>query len=148
VVPFFFLFNRIVDELRQFFVPGAATHQFVQIVIRDGKQAGANLAIGSNANATAVSAEGMRNWRNDPDLAGTVIKPVAASGRAALMGNLHQWPILGPAMNDLVERDHNFRRLSASLFERHEFDETHHDIFFATKPADGNDLVLVEAAQE
>ena len=52
------------------------------------------------------------------------------------------------AIDDLTESDHDLGRPKPTLFERHELDEPHHDIFFARKPRKALDLVVIEAAQQ
>src|SRR5436305_13909679 len=67
VVARLFFANHIADEAGEVVVARAAAHEFVQIVIPDGEEAGANLAVRSNTNAAAMSAEGVRNGCNDAD---------------------------------------------------------------------------------
>ena len=54
----FLAFHDVSDE-RINFSSGAAPHQFGDIVVPDGEQAGADLAVGGDAHAAAVAAEWM-----------------------------------------------------------------------------------------
>src|SRR6516164_9871841 len=113
-----------------------------------GEQAGANLAVGGDTDTAAMSAERMRHWSDYADLALSVFEDVAARGLAALMFNLAQRHEIGHAADNLIERDHDLRRPYAIFFQRHEFDEADDNGFFAREPAEGGDLIIVEAAQE
>src|SRR5436190_7728372 len=148
VVALFFLAHNIADEIRKLVVGGAATHQFVQIVVPDGKQAGANLAVGGNANAAAMAAERVRNRGDDSDLADAVVETIAAGGLTAGARNLDQRPVLAHALEDFIERDHGRRRPYAIFFERHELDEADHHAFFTREHSERNDLIFVESAHE
>src|SRR6266567_3451382 len=90
MVPFFLLRDHAPDELRQLIVGGSAAHLRVQVVIPDRKQAGANLAVAGDADAAAMSAEGMRHRRNDANLADSVFKPIAPRRLRTRMWNLDQ----------------------------------------------------------
>ena len=105
VVALFFLLDHAANEFRQFFVGSAAAHLGVQVVVPDGKQAGADLAVGGDADAAAVSAEGMGDRRDDADLADAVVEAVAARGLAAGMRNFDQRPVFAPCA----------RRISSSV---------------------------------
>ena len=82
VVASFFAIYYAVYEGNEFLVRGSAAHQFVQIVVPNRKQAGTDLAVGSDAKAAAVAAEGVGYWGDDANLADAVVKPVAARGFA------------------------------------------------------------------
>ncbi len=105
VVPFFLFLDDCSDEVGYFFVAGAAAHLGVQIVIPDGEEAGANLAIAGNADAAAMAAKGVRNRRDDSDLSHAVIETVAARGFGVRAGDFDQRTILGHTREDFVERD-------------------------------------------
>src|SRR5258706_11235571 len=64
------------------------------------------------------------------------------------MRDLYQRFELRHAGDNFVQRDNDFGRPDAIFFERHEFDETHDDVFFAREDAEGNDLVFVESAEQ
>ena len=93
----FFFLDHAANEFRQLFVRGAAAHLAVQIVVPDGKQAGANFAVGGDANAAAVSAERMRHRRDDSDFSDAVVEAIAARGFAAGVRNFHQRPVFAHA---------------------------------------------------
>src|SRR5258708_11874328 len=85
VAGFFFL-DDAANEFCQFVVRRAAEHLVVQIMVPDGKQAGANLAVGGNANAAAVSAKRMRYRRDDADFSDAVVKAITAGGLSPRAG--------------------------------------------------------------
>ena len=123
-------------------------HLRVQIVIPDGEQAGANFAVAGDADAAAMSAEGMRDRRDDADFADAVFEAVAAGGFRARVRNFDQRAVLGHARQNFIERDYRVGRPGAVFFERHEFDEANGHAFFAREHAEGNDLIFVEAAHQ
>ena len=45
VVARFFSLDNTADELREIVIRSAAAHEFMQIVVPDGEQAGANFAV-------------------------------------------------------------------------------------------------------
>ena len=52
------------------------------------------------------------------------------------------------AVDDFIEGDDDLRRPQTAFFERHELDETHHDIFFAGETGESLDFVIVESAKQ
>src|SRR5580698_8074103 len=80
VVAFFFFLDYAADELFQLFVAGAALHLGVEVVVPYREQAGADFAVAGDADAAAVSAEGMRDGSDDADFADAVVEAVAARG--------------------------------------------------------------------
>src|SRR3984957_17916665 len=103
VVPRFFLHHYAADELGQLFVARAAPHLSVKIVIPYGKQARANLAVAGDADAAAMSAEGMGRWRDDPDLADAVIKTKTPRRLRARVRNFDQRAILGHPRQNFIK---------------------------------------------
>ena len=86
----FFLEDHPADEQFQLRVGCTPLHLGVQVVVPDGKQAGADLAVGGEADPAAVSAERMGDGRDDSDFAHAVVESVAAGGLGALVRNLDQ----------------------------------------------------------
>src|ERR1700731_5125826 len=80
VVALFLVEDDFANEGFQFGVGGAAAHLGVQVVIPDGEEAGSNFAVGGDADAAAVSAEGVRDGRDDADFAQAVFEAVAPGG--------------------------------------------------------------------
>src|SRR5216683_2661172 len=148
VVALFFPGDDIADKFGQVIVRSAAAHEFMQIVLPHGEQAGANLAVGGDANAAAMSAERMRDRRDDSDFTNPVVEAVTPGGFAAGMRDFDERTILGHAEQDFVERDHNVRRPDPVLFKRHELYEAHDHPFFARKHSEWNNLVFVEAPHQ
>src|SRR6476659_943291 len=98
----FLAFHNAADELNQRFVARAAPHQFGEVVIPDGEEAGADLAVGSDAHAAAVAAERMGNRSNDADLTDAVGEAVAERGFAGGTENLNQRLELGHARENFL----------------------------------------------
>src|SRR3954468_10257294 len=95
-----------------------------------------------------MSAEGMRDGCDDADLADAVGELEATRGFAALMFDLDQRTELLHLFEDLIERDHHFRRPHPVFFQRHELDEAQHHAFVTCKFSEGDDLIFVETAQQ
>src|ERR1700683_1009243 len=90
VVALFFSLHHAVNELDQLFVGSPTAHEFVQVVIPNRKQASADFAVGGNADAAAVSAEGMRNRSYDSDFADAIIKVITPRSFATRTRNFDQ----------------------------------------------------------
>src|SRR6185437_10045651 len=148
MVPLFFPLYDAADKIPDFVIRSAASHQFMEIVVPNGKQAGANLAIRGDANTAAMTAEGMGNWRDNSNLADAVVKPVAPSCFTATARNFHQRTVLGHAIKNLIQRDYGRGRPHSTFFKRHEFNEPHNHAFFAREHPERNDLVLVESTHQ
>src|SRR5262245_58333128 len=148
VMPFFFSLHNTANEVSKLVVRRTTSHQLVQIVVPYRKEAGANFAVRSNADAAAMPAERMRDGRNDSEFADAVIKAIAARGFALSMPNLYKRAIFGHAMENLIKSDHCFRSPDTVFFEWHEFDEAHDYAFFAREHAEGDDLIFIEAAHK
>src|SRR5579862_5416011 len=93
VTRFFFL-DHSADEVGQFFIRRATTHQLMYIVVPDGKQAGPDLSVGSDAYAAAMSAERVGNRGDDSDFTDAVVEAIAPRGFTASVRNHHQRPVL------------------------------------------------------
>ena len=148
VVAGFFFLDNFVDEVAQIVVARAAAHFTVEIVVPDGKKAGANFSVGGQADAAAGSAERLRDGRNDTDFSNAVFETVAARSFGVFMLDFNQRLVFGHASDDLFERDDFVAGPGAVFFERHEFDEANDDAFFAREHAEGDDLVFVESAEQ
>src|SRR5208283_30486 len=148
VVAGFFLIHRPPDELGHLFVASAGRHESGEVVLADREQTGANLAVGGDADAAALSAEGVRHGSDDTDLADTVFKFVAASGFAALVFDLAKRHELCHTTDDFIEGDDDLGGPDTVFLQRHELDEADNDSLLASETAECGDLVIVEAAQE
>src|SRR5579864_5772322 len=120
----------------------------MQVVVPDGKEASANLAVAGDADAAAMPAEGMRDRCDDSDFADAVIEAITAGGLRMGVRNFDERPVLGYARQNFVECHNGRGRPDAVFFERHELDEADDDAFFAGEHSEGDDLVFVEATQE
>ena len=82
----FFLFYGTDDEFLQILVGGAAAHFTKQVVLDIRKEAGADLAVGGEADAAAGSAKGLGDGCDDTDFtfafcARPIGKTISAGGR-------------------------------------------------------------------
>src|SRR5690348_17186774 len=110
VVTRFFPCHNAANKFRQVVVRSATPHEFVQIMVPDRKQAGANLAIRSDPNAAAMSAERVRHRSNDPDFPDAIVEAITPRRLATLMRNFDEWPIFRHALQNFIQRDYDVRR--------------------------------------
>src|SRR6516165_11212851 len=92
-----FLLHYAVDEVFEFGISRAALDLAVKIVIPNGKQAGADFAVGGEAYPAAMSAEGMRHWGDDADFATAIVEAIAARSLGARVRDLDQQAIFAHA---------------------------------------------------
>src|SRR5258708_35144444 len=97
---FFLLAHNALNEAGKLVIRCAAPHQGMEIVVPDGKQAGANLAVGGDANPAAMPAERMRNRRDDSNFPNAVVEAVTPRGLAAGPRDLNQRPVFSHAAQD------------------------------------------------
>src|SRR2546421_4326812 len=102
----------------------------MQIVIPDGKKTSTNLPVGSNADAAAVSAKRIRNWRNDSDLSDAIVEAITSRRLAALVRNFCQWPVFRHALQDFIQGNDRLRRPDPIFLQRHKLNEAHDYPFF------------------
>src|SRR5262249_40868786 len=95
-----------------------------------------------------MTAEGMRDRRNDSDLAYSVLKTIPARSFAAGVRDFSQRDVLRHAAQNFVESNHYVRRPDSIFFQRHEFDKANDYAFFPRKSAESCDLIFVEAAHQ
>jgi hypothetical protein len=137
-------------------VGSAAAHLAVEVVIGVGEKAGAEAAVGGNANAAAMAAEGMRDGCDNADLADSVAESVAFGGLAeGVGGEFDEACGCGAggtpgveACKDLVQGDYGFGCPGFIFFQWHELDEADDDALAAGELGEGFDLRVVEAAEE
>src|SRR6266404_4086022 len=139
VVARFFSLDNPTDELHEIVIRSSAAHQFMQVVVPNGEQAGANLAVGGDADAAAMAAEGMRNRRDDSNFANAIVKTITASRLAACVRDFDKRPIICHAAQDFVESDNCFRGPNPVFLKRHELDEAHDHALFSREHSEGND---------
>src|SRR5215475_11404381 len=123
VMAFFLLLYDTTNVVFELLIGCTPLHLRVQVMVPDGEQACADLAVGGNADAAAVSAKGVGHWRNDADLPNTIVEAVAACGLGARVRNFHEWAIFSHPFQDFGECHHNVRRPDSVFLERHELDE-------------------------
>src|ERR1700688_4770565 len=105
-------------------VASAPVQDSVEVVIALREEAGADLAVGGEADAAAVSAEGVRDRGDDADLSQAVVEAVAAGGLAwRVGGEVARGTVRVEAGDDLVRGDDGLGLPAAVLFERHPLDE-------------------------
>src|SRR5882757_9979692 len=117
-------------------------------MIKQGKKTGTDLAVGSKANARAVSAERMRDGCDDADFSFAVVEGITPRGFAGLIRKLANGAELIELFQNFVHRHHHLGRPHAVLFQRHEFDETDDNAFLAGKAGKLDDLIFIESAQK
>src|SRR5579863_8710381 len=127
----------------------AVAERGAEVVVVLAEEAGADLAVGGEADARTVAAEGLGDRSDQADFAGRAVGEfVFARGLAFRVGNLHQRPLRVDAPVNFVGRNHQFARPVAVGVERHEFDEAHDHAAIAGEGGEGFHFVFVEAADE
>src|ERR1700682_817094 len=143
----FLLPDHRVNVFRQGGIVRALVHAACEVMVEEGKQAGAYLAVRGETHARTVPAEGMRHRRNDSNLAEAIVKRVAPRGLAGRVGKLAHRTELVQLLQDFIHGDNDFLRPYAVFFQRHKLNEPDHDAFFARKAGKLHDLVFIESAQ-
>jgi len=105
----------------------AATERGPQVELVGREQAGTELAVGGEADAVAVAAEGLRDRRDDADKSTTVEVSPAVGRCGAARRHLLEVPHRREAGDDLVLADHGRALPFVGRIERHELDEAHLD---------------------
>src|SRR5260370_24970959 len=85
---FLFFRHYSANKFCQLFVASAAAHLGMQIVVPYREQAGADLTVAGDTYSATLSAERMRDGRDDADLADAVVEAVAAGGVSTGRGGL------------------------------------------------------------
>src|SRR3989442_9468413 len=98
-----FLLDYGFDKRSQLLVGSATLHLAGEVVVKEGKEAGADLSIGGQAHAAAVSTERMRHRRNDADLAHAIVELIAAGGVPFGMRDLHPGGEILPSLPDFLQ---------------------------------------------
>src|SRR6266403_1481179 len=148
-VAFLFFHDDGGDVGDQILVGGAFAQHGAQVVIVLAEKTSAKFSVGGEADARAVTAEGLRDWGDEADFAGGAIgETVFARGFTALVRNLYQRPARVNALLDFRGGDDEIPGPVAVGIEGHEFDKAHDDTTVAGKLREGFDLVVVESAHE
>src|SRR5215813_12598836 len=74
MMPSLFLLHHTANKAHQLIITGSTLHRAIEIMIEEREQAGADLAVGGDPYARAVSAEGMGYRSDDPDLSYSVFE--------------------------------------------------------------------------
>ena len=149
VVAGFFGKHDAKEESAQIVVAGALAQLADEVVFAVGEEAGANLAVGGEADPAACAAEGLCDGSDDADFARAVLEPVTAGGFADGIGS--EWAKgedFADARDDFCEWNDHLGGPEAAFFEGHELDEADDDVLLAGKVGEGLDLIVVEAAEK
>src|SRR5216684_113812 len=148
-VAFLFFHDNGVDIGDQVLIGSSFAQQRAQVMVVLAEETGAELAIGSQADARAVPAERLGYGSDEADFAGCAVgETVFAGGFAALVGNLLERPTSMDALVDFRGGNDQAAGPVAVGVERHEFDEAHDDAGFAGVRCESFDFVIVDAADE
>src|SRR5260370_3142186 len=110
-MPLLFFRDNRANVSGQALVGGSFTQQRPQIMIVLAEKTGAELAVGSQPDARAMTAEGLCHRCDEADFAGRAIgKAVLSSGFAALVGYLRERPTSVDAAGDLGGGDNQATR--------------------------------------
>src|SRR5213075_1757779 len=145
----FFPLHHTANKAHQLTIAGAALHHAVEIVVEERKQARADLSVRGDADARAVSAKGMRNRSDDANFSNSIFEGVASRRLASCMLRKRLERLeFGELRHNLIECDHNLGVPNTIFFERHKLDEADDHTLIAGEPAEFDDLIFVEAAQQ
>src|SRR5579859_6544210 len=135
---------RFLNEGNEIVVRTAAGQHAVEIMIEVGKEAGADLAIRSEADAAARTAKGLRDRRDYADFPQTIVETITAGGFTRVVrGQGHQRAIGVDLFDDFLQRNDYIGGPQAIFFEGHELDKTNDHAFFSREPGEGDDLIVV-----
>src|ERR1700679_2928039 len=141
--------DRLLNKSSEILIRPAPRQHAIQIMIEVGKEAGPDFAIGSKAYATAGSAKGLRYRCDDADFPDAVVEGIAARGfPRAVRCKSHQRAEAVQFCDYLGERNNHVRRPQAIFFEGHELDKSNDYAFITRKAREGDDLVVIKAAQQ
>jgi len=145
-----FLFQDCVDdEFAEIGVGGSLAELAVEVVFFVGKEAGADFAVGGEADAATGSAEGLRHGSDDADFAFAICESVSPGGFAGGIGGESDERKDGAEPgDDFAERHDHVGGPETVFSEGHEFDEADDEVFAAGKVAEGLDLIVVETAKQ
>src|SRR5258708_11425935 len=102
----FFFSDHGANSLLNVLVGGAVAEQGAEIVVILAEEAGADLAVGGEANAGAMAAEGLRDGSDQANFAGrAVLKVIRARGFTLRVRNLDQRPLRVDAAQDFFGVD-------------------------------------------
>jgi len=145
----FLALHSLENVVAQFRVIGAASHAPVQVVFDLREKAGADFAVGREADAAARAAEGLGHRGDDANFAHAIRKGVTTCGFAGFArSEVDEGQHAADAIYDFSQRNDDAGRPQAAFFQRHEFNKAHHDIFMTGEVSKAFDLVVIEAAQQ
>src|SRR6202041_1494651 len=144
-----FGFDCLLNEGDEIVIRSATRQNAIEVMIEVGKEAGANLAVGRETDTAAGTAKSLRYGGDDADFPHTIVESVAARGFTGVVGGQsHQRAKAVELVDHLLQRNDYFRGPQAVFFERHELDKANNHALVAREAGKGNDLVIVEAAQQ
>src|ERR1700704_5520955 len=117
-------------------------------MVKQGKKTGTDLAIRGEPHARAVSAERMRDGRDDANFAFAVVEGITPCSLAGFIRQLAHGTELVELLQNFVHRHHHLRRPYTVFFERHEFDKTDNDAFLTREAGKFDDLIFIESAEK
>lgn len=135
------------DEIGEGEVGGAGAEVAEDVVAEGGEEAGMEFAVGGEAGAVAVAAEGLRDGRDEADLGGAVAVAVARGDFTAIGGaDGVEGPTGGEAVADLDGGHDGGVVPVIGLPDVHELDEAQGEALVAGPSGEGFDLGVVDAA--
>src|SRR5688572_7149915 len=123
----------------------ALSEHALEVMLADAEEAGAHLAVGREADAVAVAAEGFRHRGDDPDL-GFGIRKAPAPGGFGRVGGLNGdevEPLLEP-LEDFTSGHDEIAEPGAAGVERHELNEAQLQAFTPRELRQVLNLVIVQ----
>src|SRR2546425_8933156 len=146
-VAFLFLVDYRANKEGHILIRSAAAQQVPQVVVLFAEQAGSQLPVGGQTDARTEAAKGLRDRRDQPDLARSAVgKAVFPRGFAPLVRNLFELPLRVYAPVNLRCGDDQASRPVAVGGKRDEFYKTHDEAALAGQSRQRLDFVGVQAA--
>src|ERR1700742_4042710 len=141
--------DRLLDESGEILIRPTSRQNAIKIVIEMGKKAGSDFSIGRKAYAAAGSAKSLRDRGDDADLPYPIVEGIAPRGLTRVVrGKRHKRAEAVQFFDHLRERHNYIRRPQAIFFQGHELDKTNNHAFVSREAGEGDDLVVIEAAQQ
>src|SRR5256885_2701007 len=143
-VPLFLIHHHRADIRAQILVGRAFPEQPAQIMVFLAEKTGAELTIGSQPNARAMSAERLRDRSDQRDFARRAIrKPILPSSFAAFVRNLLQRPARMDTPMNLRRGNHHLAAPMAIRVQWHKLNKAHDDAAFPCKRCESFHLIII-----
>jgi autotransporter-associated beta strand protein len=145
----FFLPNYFFQPVRKAFVGIAVAEAGAEVVFGDAEEAGADFAVGGQAEAVAMAAERFADGGDDADFAAAIRESPALGSRGWVVriNRLETEAGLEAGQKFMAGDDHFFEP-GARGIEGHEFDEAQAQFALASKLGEGFNFMIIDVADD